>query len=72
MMDLEGVVQNGVIVLDDAAALPDGTRVRITPTPDEENKPFGERYAKFKGAVPDLPPDLAEQHEHYREIPRFE
>jgi hypothetical protein len=32
----------------------------------ETPKPFGERYAQFKGAVPDLPADLAEQHEHYR------
>jgi hypothetical protein len=28
-MDLEGVVRNGVIVPDNQAALPDGTRVRI-------------------------------------------
>jgi len=32
-MDLEGVVQNGVIVPDDASALPEGTRVRIIPAP---------------------------------------
>jgi hypothetical protein len=30
-MKLEGVVRNGVIVLDDATALPEGTRVRISP-----------------------------------------
>lgn len=30
-MELEGVVQNGVIVPDDASALPEGTRVRIIP-----------------------------------------
>ena len=65
-MELEGVVQNGVIVPDDATALPEGTRVRISPAPPEEPKPFGERFAKFKGAVPDLPADLAEQHDHYR------
>ena len=32
-MELEGVVQNGVIVPDDAAALPEGTRVRIIVAP---------------------------------------
>ncbi len=65
-MELEGVVHNGVIVPDDAIALPEGMRVRISPTPAEEPKPFGERFAQFKGVVPGLPADLAEQHDHYR------
>ena len=65
-MELEGVVHNGVIVPDNATVLPEGTRVRIIPAPAEPPKPFGERFAQFKGAVPDLPADLAAQHEHYR------
>ena len=65
-MALEGVVHNGVIVPDDATALPEGTRVRIIPAPLEQPKPFGERFAQFKGAAAGLPDDLAEQHEHYR------
>ncbi len=65
-MELEGVVQNGVIVLDDQMALPEGTRVRIIPPHVEQPKSFGKRFAQFKGAVPDLPPDLAERHDHYR------
>lgn len=65
-MELEGVVHNGVIVPDDATALPEGTRVRITPAPQEKAKTFGERFAQFKGAIPGLPADLAEQHDHYR------
>jgi hypothetical protein len=65
-MELEGVVHNGVIVPDDATALAEGTRVRITPAPLEKPKPFGERFAQFKGAVPGLPEDLAEQQDHYR------
>ena len=32
-MELEGVVHDGVIVPDDATALPEGTRVRITTRP---------------------------------------
>ena len=63
-MELEGVVHKGVIVPDDATALPEGTRVRISPAP--EPRPFGERFAQFKGALPGLPTDLAEQHDHYR------
>jgi len=65
-MELEGVVHNGVIVPDNATVLPERTRVRIIPAPVEQPKPFGERFAQFKGAVPDLPADLAAQHEHYR------
>ena len=65
-MELEGVVQNGVIVPDDAAALPEGTRVRIAPVPGEPTRPFGQRFAQFKGAAAGLQADLAGQHEHYR------
>ncbi len=65
-MELEGVVHNGVIVPDDATALPEGTRVCISPAGHEKPRPFGERFARFKGAVPGLPADLAEQHDHYR------
>lgn len=65
-MELEGVVHNGVVVPDDATELTEGMRVRITPAPPEAPKTFGERYARFKGAIPGLPADLAEHHEHYR------
>lgn len=65
-MELTGMVQNGVIVPDDPTALAEGTRVRILPAPLEQPKTFGERFAQFKGAVPGLPADLAEQHDHYR------
>ena len=64
-MDVEGVVHDGVVVPDDPNALPEGTRVRITAVLPEA-KSFGERYARFKGAIPNLPTDLADQHEHYR------
>ena len=65
-MELEGVVHNGVIVPDDATALAEGMRVRIIPAPPDKPRPFGERFARFKGAAPGLPADLAEQHDHYR------
>ncbi len=65
-MELEGVVHNGVVVPDDVTALAEGMRVRISPVPQERPRPFGERFAQFKGAIPDLPADLAAQHEHYR------
>ena len=65
-MELQGVVHNGVIVPDDASALPEGMRVRITPATEETPKSFGERFSEFKGTAAGLPADLAEQHEHYR------
>ncbi len=66
MMETEGVVHNGVIVPDDATGLVEGTRVRIFPVATEVPSSFGERFAQFKGAINDLPTDLANQHEHYR------
>jgi hypothetical protein len=65
-MELEGVVHNGLIVPDDPSLLSEGARVRISLLQPEAAKPFGERYAQFKGAIPDLPADLADQHDHYR------
>jgi hypothetical protein len=65
-MELDGVVQNGVIVPETAQALPEGARVRIIIGPQDKPSSFGERYGAFKGAVPDLPTDLAQQHDHYR------
>ena len=65
-MELEGVVHNGVIVPDDAAALAEGTRVTIAPVVGENPTPFGQRFAQFKGAVTGLPADLAQQHDHCR------
>jgi hypothetical protein len=77
-MELDGVVHNGVIVPDDATVLPEGTRVRISPAPQQKAaessggpssqvpQPFGQRFAQFKGAVAGLPADLASQHDHDR------
>lgn len=65
-MELEGVVHNGVIVPNDLTALPDGTHVRISLASEEKPKSFGQRFGQFKGAALGLPPDLANQHDHYR------
>jgi hypothetical protein len=40
--------------------------VRISIANTDQPPPFGKRFAEFKGAVVDLPEDLADQHEHYR------
>ncbi|MEI7687066.1 MAG: hypothetical protein WCL32_18770 [Planctomycetota bacterium] len=65
-MELEGVVQNGVIVPDDAQALAEGTRVRIEPVKAEKQPTFGQMFGDLLIDCPDLPTDLAAQHDHYR------
>ena len=65
-MELEGVVQNGVIVPDDAQALAEGTRVRIEPVQVAEQTTFGQLFGDLVIDCPDLPSDLASQHDHYR------
>ena len=65
-MELEGVVHNGVIVPDDATALPEGTRVRIEPVKVGKKTTFGQLFGDLVMDSADLPTDLAAQHEHYR------
>ena len=70
-MLLEGTVHGGVIVLNEPQRLPEGAVVEfevkaITETTRTRQKPtLAERLLKHAGTVPDLPSDLAEQHDHY-------
>ena len=71
-MTYTGHVKNGVVVLDDKVKLPEGAEVTVnlrdsgddgaaqdvTPTLYERLKPV-------IGAAKGLPPDLAENHDHY-------
>jgi hypothetical protein len=71
-MELEGVVQNGVIVPEGGHALPEGTKVRIqTDGPQPSPGPsVWERLRQFaeecEQQPPDLPADYAVNHHHYR------
>ncbi len=70
-MRLEGTVHDGVIVLNEPERLPEGAVVEfevkaITAATRSGRKPtLAERLLKHAGTVPDLPSDLAEQHDHY-------
>ena len=72
-MLLEGTVHDGAILLDDPAKLQEGARVEIEVTtltsqvrPESQHKPtLSERLLKHAGTVPDLPSDMAEQHDRY-------
>jgi hypothetical protein len=64
-MELDGTVQNGVVVPVDQNALPEGAKVKIVMEAPAKPPTLAERLLKHAGTVPDLPPDFAEQHDHY-------
>jgi hypothetical protein len=58
------------VVFEKGVGLPDGTEVRVEPfARDEavvvEGPTLAEQFADVIGAVPNLPPDMAAQHDHY-------
>ncbi len=72
--ELTGKVVNGVIILENGETLPDGTIVRVEPKaesePAESVKDISElrdMLLSFAGVIddPELPTDLAENHDHY-------
>lgn len=68
-MTYRGIVKNGVVVLGEATGLPDGTEVRVEPIARGESFPGNgpslvEQFRDVIGMVPDLPPDMAEHHDH--------
>ena len=63
-----GQVRDGVIVLDDGMpSLPDGARVQVRPEPQSisELPSLADRMRSMIGRAKGLPPDLAENHDHY-------
>jgi len=69
-MSYRGRVKNGVVVFDEPVQLADGTEVRIEPVGRAESFPAerptpAEQFGDVIGSVPDLPPDMAAQHDHY-------
>lgn len=64
-MIFRGHIQNGVVVFDEQVPLPEGTEVQVEPLPAPERPTWAEQFADIIGKVPDLPPDMAQQHDHY-------
>jgi hypothetical protein len=69
-MVYRGVVKKGIVVIKDGAELPEGTEVRIEPIAGVEGlmvegPTLSEQFGDVIGTVPDLPPDMAQQHDHY-------
>jgi hypothetical protein len=65
IMTLVGTIKNGVVVLDNAPPLADGTRVQVLLPAETESAPTLSNLLKLAGTVNDLPADMAEQHDHY-------
>ncbi len=70
LMVYHGKVKNGVVVFEKDAGLPDGTEVRVEPfARDEgasvEGPTLAQQFADVIGTVPELPADMAAQHDHY-------
>lgn len=63
-MSITATVENDTIKLPAGVHLPDGTTVKVEPLEDTAPT-LGERLASFIGVAKDLPPDLAENHDHY-------
>jgi hypothetical protein len=61
-MEFDGTVQNGVVVVDSSAPLPEGAKVKVHV---ELPTTLGQRLLRFKGVATGLPSDLAENHDHY-------
>jgi hypothetical protein len=71
-MTYRGHVNNGVVVLDDAVALPEGLSVRVEPADsvadddDEQDIPtLFERLEPLVGKLEGLPPDASVNLDHY-------
>lgn len=64
-MIYRGRVQNGVIVFEGQQPLPEGTEVEIFPLAPPTRQTLAELFAGVIGKVTDLPPDMAQQHDHY-------
>ena len=65
VMSYRGHVENGVIVLDEPGALPDGTPVNVEPAVPLKRRTLAERLHRVIGAAKGLPSDLARNHDHY-------
>ena len=63
-MTIRGHVENGVVILDEPAEIPNGSEVRVEVL-GQRRKSLAERFQNVIGAAADLPADMAAQHDHY-------
>ena len=72
-MSYRGHIKNGMIVLDEPTALPEGAEVRVQVVPMDapasqdaaSDQSLYETLKPFIGAFKGLPPDASVNHDHY-------
>lgn len=68
-MTVKGHIEKGLVVLDEPVDLPDGMNVEVEVHPLTEagyvGPTWGEVFRDLAGSVKGLPPDMAENHDHY-------
>jgi hypothetical protein len=67
-MAYRGHIENGVVILDEAVDIPEGTMVSVSVLAEPTDTPSGTLYDRLKpfiGKAEGLPPDLARNHDHY-------
>jgi hypothetical protein len=64
-MELQGTIQNGVIVVDRPEVLREGAIVTVIVPEADAHAPTLANLLKYAGTVDDLPPDMAINHDHY-------
>ena len=65
-MTYRGRVRNGVVVLENPAALPEGAEVEVTPTSEKDLPPtWAEVFKDIIGKAEGLPSDSSINHDHY-------
>jgi hypothetical protein len=70
-MMFDGHIENGTIVLDEAATLPEGAKVRIEVVAEQRDQPQAsiptlyDRLRNVAGAAKGLPSDASINHDHY-------
>jgi hypothetical protein len=67
-MPYRGHIENGTVVLDEQVSIPEGTLVSVdvlAEAAEPPGKTLYERLEPFFGKAEGLPPDLAENHDHY-------
>ena len=67
-MEYRGRIQKGVVVFEGDLKLPEGAEVtvRVVEQPTEkESASIWDKLLELAGTVEGLPPDMAENHDHY-------
>lgn len=64
-MTYTGHVKNGVVVLDDPVALPEGLAVCVEPAQAGKPRTLADRLRDVIGGSKGLPSDMARNHDHY-------